>query len=98
MLLALRRELVTCDRLVVRIVEDSSEVGSRIVIVIADPEKIDAVATAEVGALSQFNEWRGGCGLSLAVARRVIGQHGGTLYGPASAEDKASAVIVLPRS
>jgi signal transduction histidine kinase len=47
--------------------------------------------------LTTFDEWRGGCGLSLAVARRVIVQHGGQLWSPASGA-KAAAVVVLPHA
>ena len=96
LLLALRRELITSERLVVRIAgPDGRSAASRIAI--ADPDRIDAVASTDAAALVPFNEWRGGSGLSLAVARRIIVQHGGMLYGAQSEDDKAAAVVVLPR-
>lgn len=92
LLLALRRELVTSERLVVRV----TTVDGTVRVAIADPEKIDAMAGAERAGLTIFNEWRGGSGLSLAIARRIIGQHGGALYGPPNEDDKACALVVLP--
>lgn len=93
LLLALRRELVTSERLVVQL---GSTTNPGLRITIADPEKIDGMAATDPSALTVFNEWRGGSGLSLAVARRIIAQHGGRLYGPVNEDDKACAVIVLP--
>ncbi|HVL69632.1 MAG TPA: HAMP domain-containing sensor histidine kinase [Vicinamibacterales bacterium] len=93
LVMALRRELVTSDRLVVRLL--ARDGASRVVI--GAPERIEGLAGADPDALSRFNEWRGGSGLSLAVARRIIDQHGGTLYGGHDEEDKAGALVVLPR-
>ena len=56
----------------------------------------DDIARADVSSLEPFDEWRGGSGLSLAVARRVFGQHGGSLFGAPGGE-KAGAVLLLPR-
>jgi signal transduction histidine kinase len=50
---------------------------------------------AEDAALGPFDEWRGGVGLSLAVARRVIEGHGGQIWSPV-ADAKAGAVLALP--
>lgn len=96
LLLALRRELITSERLVVRI-GGSGGTPSILRIAIADPERIDGMAGTDAAALAPFNEWRGGSGLSLAIGRRIIEQHGGRLYGPPNKEDKAAAVVVLPR-
>jgi signal transduction histidine kinase len=50
---------------------------------------------AEPLALTTFDEWRGGVGLSLAIARRIINAHGGSIWSPVE-ESKAGAVIALP--
>ncbi len=94
---ALRREMVTSDELCVR--ERLSQADGRrsTRIAFADASRIDALAEADHSALAEFDEWRGGCGLSLAIARRVIEAHGGGLWSPA-ADSKAGAVAVLPLS
>ncbi len=88
---ALRRELVESDRLIVRLGHQSSTCT----IWIAGADQIENVAKADPSKLSLFDEWRGGSGLSLAIARRVINQHDGALFG-APGNEKASAVVVLP--
>lgn len=93
LVLALRRELITSEKLMIR---TSREADGRIRVVMSDPDSIEAVATTDPGALTVFNEWRGGSGLSLAIARRVLAQHGGVLAGPPNEDEKACAVVLLP--
>lgn len=92
---ALRRELVTSTELFVR--ERTGEYGGRPAtwIAIADADRIEGLSAAGPEALATFDEWRGGCGLSLPVARRVIDAHGGALWSPSDGT-KAAAVLVLP--
>jgi signal transduction histidine kinase len=92
LLMALRREVVTSDRLIARL--QNADGDSLSVVAVGEPDKIDSIASATVSSLQRFDEWRGGSGLSLAVARRVFGQYGGSLYQPG--EVKAGAVLVLP--
>jgi len=94
-LIALRRELITSTTLAVR--EQTAQRDGQTIsrIVIADPEQIDAVIAADEPALGPFDEWRGGVGLSLAVARRVIEAHNGHIWSPL-ADAKAGAIIALP--
>jgi signal transduction histidine kinase len=54
-------------------------------------------------APAPFDEHRGGMGLALPLARRVIEHHGGRIWSPAAAADndplaRGSAVISLPIS
>lgn len=92
---ALRRELITSDRLSVhqRIRQNGADRISWIAI--GDPNRIGGLSTAVDSALTTFDEWRGGCGLSLPVARRIINAHGGTIWSPLE-ESRAGAVIALP--
>ena len=95
LLTALRREVVTSDRLILRV--QAADAAATLLIAIGDAEHIDAFASADVSSLERFDEWRGGSGLSLAIARRVIGQHGGALFAPPAGE-KAGAIVLLPRN
>lgn len=95
LLLGLRRELVTSDRLLLRL--STAEVAGvpSVVLAIGDHEQIDEIAMADPSTLAPFDEWRGGSGLSLPNARRVIGHHSGRLLSPPG-ETRAGAVLILP--
>jgi signal transduction histidine kinase len=94
---ALRRELVTSDRLFVR--HEVRDAGGRPTswIALGDEEHVEKLETADPASLSPFDEWRGGCGLSLAIARRVFAAHDGRIWSPAG-DFKAGAVVALPHA
>ena len=96
LLIALRREVVTSDRLLVRVQPVEYNGTRNVAIAIGESDAIERIAAAEPSTLQHFDEWRGGSGLSLAIARRIIGQHGGMLLSPPD-EGKAGAVVLLPR-
>jgi signal transduction histidine kinase len=92
---ALRRELVASPTLFVRESERNHEGRPASWIAIGDAEHIDGLAAATAATLTTFDEWRGGCGLGLAIARRIIGAHGGAVWSPGDGA-RAGAVIRLP--
>lgn len=94
---ALRREIVTSDRMIVR--ERQAQTGGQTAheILIGDPPTIDALERANGAELPVFDEWRGGSGLSLPVARRIVGGHGGRIWS-APEGHKSGARILLPAS
>jgi signal transduction histidine kinase len=96
-LVALGRELVTSDRLVVR-EQVRRDGGLASWIVVAGSDRIDELVgdAFELHRLTTFDEWRGGCGLSLALARRIIDVHGGGIWSLES--EKGAAVIRLPHA
>lgn len=96
-LFAVRRELVTGDGIQVRLGRRTHRELPSLWIAIADPGRLDQLSSAGEDLLAPFDEWRGGCGLSLTLARRVIESHGGQVWSPAQ-DAKAGAVIVLPQA
>jgi len=97
LLIALRRELVASPKLLVR--ERGGEFQGKPAswIAFADADHIAELETATPERLTTFNEWRGGCGLGLPVARRIIDSHGGAIWSP-SEEKMMGAVVVLPHA
>ncbi len=99
---AVRRELVRSNQLFVKEREGEFRGTAASWIAIGDAEHIGELETATSDSLTTFDEWRGGCGLSLAIARRVIDGHGGRIWSPSQppvSEDRiAGAIVALPRS
>jgi len=93
---ALRRELVSSDCLIVRArrTVDGQETYD---ILVGDETAVNALESEDAASGATFDEWRGGVGLSLINARRILNVHGGTVRAPAEG-GKASARILLPRS
>jgi two-component system phosphate regulon sensor histidine kinase PhoR len=92
-----RRELVTSTTLFVR--ESSRPYKGRPASWVAagDADHIDALTAATPDMLATFDEWRGGSGLRLAIARRIFEAHGGAVWSPGDGT-RAGAVAVLPHS
>ena len=92
---ALRRELVASPTLFVRESQRKHEGRHVSWIAVGDGEHIDSLAAATAASLTTFDEWRGGSGLALAIARRIIAAHGGAVWSPGDGA-RAGAVILLP--
>lgn len=67
----------------------------RVRVGIADEPTMAALLDAS-GAQSAFDEWRGGLGMALPIARRVIEAHGGTVWAGPGAQSRAAVALELP--
>jgi len=89
---ALRRELVSDDGLIVR----SRRSGGDYEVLIGDRHTIAALEHEDPASRGVFDEWRGGVGLSLAVARRILNAQGAAIF--AGPEGQKAAARILLRS
>jgi len=94
---ALRRELVTSDRLIVKARRAAVDGRGGYEILIGDEASVRLLEAEGADSGAIFDEWRGGVGLSLINARRILNVHGCSLRGPADAS-KGAARILLPAS
>jgi signal transduction histidine kinase len=95
-IVALRRELVNGTHLCIHEWERPFEGMPASWIAIGAPEHFPALLETSDEQLATFDEWRGGCGMSLGVARRIIEAHGGQIWSPLL-DMKSGAVFALPR-
>jgi two-component system, sensor histidine kinase RpfC len=66
------------------------------VIAIGDESVLPALVADASATPPAFDEWRGGLGLALPVARRVIEGHGGALWSAVGAQSRAASALRLP--
>ena len=75
---------------------DATADGSYAVIAIGDESVLPALASGATASSPRFDEWRGGLGMALPVARRVIEAHGGALWSADGAQTRAASALRLP--
>ncbi len=66
------------------------------VVTIGDDALLPALRDVAGAAPAGFDEWRGGMGLSLPVARRVLEAHGGALWSARDGSSRAACGLRLP--
>jgi signal transduction histidine kinase len=66
------------------------------VLAIGDDSVVQELEREALDPPVSFDEWRGGLGLALPVARRVIEKHGGAVWSAAGANGRATAALRLP--
>jgi signal transduction histidine kinase len=93
---AIRRELSPEAALVVQCGSRQPDGQQVAWIAMGDGTTATALAGAAATALGVFDEWRGGNGLSLMVARRIVEAHGGSVWSPPGERPAPGAVIMLP--
>jgi signal transduction histidine kinase len=79
----------------VRIAPRVDRAASHVIIGIGSPAGLAALSDG-ADALGAFDEFRGGYGMLLPVARRVIEAHGGTLAAPSGDFARIAAQVTLP--
>jgi K+-sensing histidine kinase KdpD len=92
---SMRRELVTSDVLLVQRAVETHDGAATYVVSIGDAEGLAKIAGSRPGDLGVFDEWRGGCGLSLGIARRTLAAHGGGIWSPVDGT-KSAALVRVP--
>lgn len=66
------------------------------VLVIGDDAALDDLERGAAASPAAFDEWRGGLGLALPVARRVIEAHGGSVWAGSGPNARATSALRLP--
>jgi len=92
---ALRREIVAVDRLLVRERTVTHQGYRAYEVLLGDAETLAALEQEPAAGRAFFDEWRGGVGLSLLNARRIVNAHGGAIWNAPDGR-KTGARIVLP--
>jgi K+-sensing histidine kinase KdpD len=91
-LTALAREVPTGSTLVASLTGP----GSRAAVLTLAHEGLLPSLDTTASAWGPADEWRGGLGLELPLARRVIERHGGRLLSPAGPDHRPAFMILLP--
>ena len=76
------------------ILVDCRRQGSGSIVIRIGDDDTQRALDGTPGADPSFDEWRGGMGLALPLARRIITAHGGTIWS--AQESRAGAAVQLP--
>ena len=95
---AVARETIDSEDLHVLPALRESPGGREVFIAIGSGAVAHEILAASPADLSEFDATRGGNGLSLVIARQVLQEHHGRLYGAPGERARAGAAIALPLS
>jgi signal transduction histidine kinase len=90
----LREQPSACTVVADRWIASRDGTSSAVVVV----ARLDTVQAAYEASPAAFDEKRGGLGLALPIARRIIEGHGGRLWAPATTAKQCAAIVSLPLS
>jgi K+-sensing histidine kinase KdpD len=93
---AIRRELLPDAKVVIALKVSSGRSGRTVTIAMGLEPSVEKLLRMTASKRPPFNIWRGGCGLSVVVADRVVAAHGGTIVAAGEAPGEAAGGIVLP--
>jgi signal transduction histidine kinase len=93
---ALRREIIDGSDLVISAASRPKNDARVAWIAFGTPPVADALHEASADNLGPFDEWRGGCGLALPLARLIVEMHHGRLLALTGERQKAGGVLELP--
>jgi signal transduction histidine kinase len=83
--------------IVVDVSADTTSQPAHGVVVIGDAASLPALAGSGRGTVPPFrDEFRGGLGMALPIARRVIERHGGALWSADDTQSRAACALRLP--
>ncbi len=68
--------------------------GAWALLAVGDESDVATLMSAQ--RASGFDEWRGGMGLALPVARRVVAAHGGTIWSASGERPRAGSAMRIP--
>jgi signal transduction histidine kinase len=97
LLVAHRRELVTSDELRVCVERTRQNGSPTLRVTIGGADRIDDLRQVPAGELTPFEEFRGGVGFTLPIARRIVAAHDGQLWSPPE-NPRAGAVLFFPEA
>jgi signal transduction histidine kinase len=70
--------------------------GEWAIVAIGEQSVVPALLETVPGAAAAFDEWRGGLGMAIPVARRVIEAHGGSVWSVTGTQSRAASALRLP--